>query len=331
MSLRECAGGRAWGAAAVRQAGIAAGPMAGRPIPAELAQAYAPLPGAAPPARPHLLPRHPAAARLEAARTCTRSTASPGTPTRSSTAPTTLPPAERAAAAAATGPTASSPGCAASRSTTRCCPRCCTPSRSFDLDRADFASFLGSMAMDLTVTAYADYDDLLSLHGGFGGGHRHDDAADPRPGRPGRRPRAGPAARPGLPAHQLHPRRRRGPRPRPRSTCRSEDLARFGVTARRPARGRRAAAAPPRRSGASSRTRSSRARAHYAAAAPGIPMLAPRLAGLHPHRVPRSTAAILDEVERADHDVFARRAVVARAGACRLLARGPAADPGHAS
>ncbi|MEV1288435.1 phytoene/squalene synthase family protein, partial [Micromonospora sp. NPDC049679] len=31
----------------------------------------------------------------------------------------------------------------------------------FDLDRADFASFLRSMAMDLTVTSYASYDDLL--------------------------------------------------------------------------------------------------------------------------------------------------------------------------
>ena len=31
----------------------------------------------------------------------------------------------------------------------------------FDLDRADFASFLKSMAMDLTVAAYPTYDDLL--------------------------------------------------------------------------------------------------------------------------------------------------------------------------
>ncbi|GAB3818742.1 hypothetical protein GCM10027605_71840 [Micromonospora zhanjiangensis] len=31
----------------------------------------------------------------------------------------------------------------------------------FDLDRADFAAFLRSMAMDLTVGSYAGYDDLL--------------------------------------------------------------------------------------------------------------------------------------------------------------------------
>jgi phytoene synthase len=31
----------------------------------------------------------------------------------------------------------------------------------FDLDRDDFATFLRSMAMDLTVTSYATYDDLL--------------------------------------------------------------------------------------------------------------------------------------------------------------------------
>ena len=40
-------------------------------------------------ARPHLLPRHPAAARRPAGPRCTRSTASPGTPTRSSTTSTT--------------------------------------------------------------------------------------------------------------------------------------------------------------------------------------------------------------------------------------------------
>ena len=36
----------------------------------------------------------------------------------------------------------------------------------FDMDRADFASFLRSMAMDLEVTEYADYDDLLGYMAG---------------------------------------------------------------------------------------------------------------------------------------------------------------------
>ena len=31
----------------------------------------------------------------------------------------------------------------------------------FDLDRADFAAFLRSMEMDLTITEYQTYDDLL--------------------------------------------------------------------------------------------------------------------------------------------------------------------------
>ena len=53
------------------------------------------------------------------------------------------------------------------------------------------------------------------LHGGLGGGHRHHDAADPGQLRPGGGPGAGPAARLRLPAHQLHPGRRRGPRPGP--------------------------------------------------------------------------------------------------------------------
>ena len=114
-----------------------------------------------------------------------------------------------------TGPTGSSPACTASRSTTRCCPAVLHTIAVFDLDRDDFASFLRSMAMDLTVTSYADLRRPARLHGGLGGGDRHDDAADPGQRRPGRGPGAGPPARPRLPAHQLHPGRRRGPRPRP--------------------------------------------------------------------------------------------------------------------
>jgi phytoene synthase len=52
-----------------------------------------------------------------------------------------------------------------------------------------------------------------------------------------------------------------------------------------------------------------RARGHYAAAAPGVPLLAATSqacvrAAYHLY------AGILDEVERAGHDVFARRVVV---------------------
>ncbi len=85
----------------------------------------------------------------------------------------------------------------------------------FDLDVDDFASFLRSMAMDLTVTGYATYADLLDYMEGSAAvigtmmlpilGSRAPAAARE------------PARQLGLrvPAHQLHPRRRRGPRPRP--------------------------------------------------------------------------------------------------------------------
>ena len=72
-----------------------------------------------------------------------------------------LPPGRARRPAATTGPAASSPACTASRSTTRCCPAVLHTIAVFDLDRADFASFLRSMAMDLTVTSYPTYDDLL--------------------------------------------------------------------------------------------------------------------------------------------------------------------------
>ena len=86
------------------------------------------------------------------------------------------------------------------------------------------------------------------------------------------------------------------------------DLARFGVT-----RGDLFAAAaagvatPPIR--ALIEFEVGRARQHYRWAAPGIPMLAPTSqacirAAFHLY------GGILDEVERADYDVFVRRAVV---------------------
>ena len=74
------------------------------------------------------------------------------------------------------------------------------------------------------------------LHGRLGGGHRRDDAAHPRTRSPDALPpRARSRAR--VPAHQLPPRRRRGPRPRPRlpAAGRSRPLRRrpAGVVRRR--------------------------------------------------------------------------------------------------
>ena len=126
-----------------------------------------------------------------------------------------LPPAERAARLADWSrplPPARRPP------TTRCCPPCCTPSPSSTWTRrlrrvpaqhGDGPH--GHLLPDLRRPA--------RLHGRLGRGDRHDDAADPGLQRSGRGARAGPPARPGVPAHQLHPGRGRGPRPRPRSTC----------------------------------------------------------------------------------------------------------------
>ena len=73
--------------------------------------------------------------------------------------------------------------------------------RAFGIDPADFAAFLRSMAMDLTVTDYADLGRPARLHGRLGRRHRRDDAADPRRRRP-RAPAREPAAQLGL-AFQL--------------------------------------------------------------------------------------------------------------------------------
>jgi phytoene synthase len=70
-----------------------------------------------------------------------------------------------------------------------------------------------------------------------------------------------------------------------------------------------------------------RAREHYAAAAPGVPMLAPTSqacirAAYHLY------GGILDEVESAGHDVFARRAVVSNRRRLAMVARCLLTPPG---
>ena len=243
------------------------------------------LPRAAPAARPHLLPGDPAAARRGNAGTCTPSTASPATPTRSSTATDDLP-AAPSGRPALTRVVRAVPRRAAraSRSTTRCCPAVLHTIAVFDLDRADFASFLRSMAMDLTVTAYATYDDLLDYMEGSAAvigtmmlpilG-----SADPAAARE-------PARQLGL-AFQLTNfiRDVAEDLDRGRTYLPDEDLRRVRRHPRRPRAARRPAASTPADQGPDRGTRSARARTHYAAAAPGVAMLAPGVAGLHPDRV----------------------------------------------
>ena len=72
-----------------------------------------------------------------------------------------LPPAERAARLDRLVRPASWPACTASRSTTRCCRPCCTRSPSSTSTGTTSRRSCSSMAMDLTVTAYPTYDDLL--------------------------------------------------------------------------------------------------------------------------------------------------------------------------
>jgi phytoene synthase len=86
------------------------------------------------------------------------------------------------------------------------------------------------------------------------------------------------------------------------------DLARFGLTPDdlRAAAGRGSSGPAVR---ALIRFEIARARAHYAAAAPGVPMLA-RTSQACIRTAFHLYAGILDEIERAGYEVFLRRAVV---------------------
>jgi phytoene synthase len=188
----------------------------------------------------------------------------------------------------------------------------------FRLDRADFAAFLRSMTADLTVTSYPDYAALLSYMEGSA-------AAIGTMMLPVLEPVDPAAAR--EPARQLgfafqltnFIRDVAEDLGRGRIYLPQEDLARFGVT---PADLRLAAvqgrATAPIRSLVAYEV--TRARVHYAAAAGGIALLA---ASSRPciRTAFHVYGAILDEVERAGHDVFAARAVVPPARRLSLLAR----------
>jgi phytoene synthase len=171
----------------------------------------------------------------------------------------------------------------------------------FDLEVADFATFLRSMAMDLTITSYPTYHDLLDYMEGS--------AAVigtmmlPILGASDRPAAREPARQLGL-AFQLTnfirdvaEDLRRG-----RVYLPLEDLARFELT-------------PADLRPGNPKVKPliayevSRARRHYALAAPGIPLLEPASQACM-RTAYRLYAGILDEVEAADHDVFARRATV---------------------
>ncbi|WBB78118.1 phytoene/squalene synthase family protein [Micromonospora sp. WMMD882] len=177
----------------------------------------------------------------------------------------------------------------------------------FDLDRADFAAFLRSMAMDLTVTAYPTYDDLLDYMEGS--------AAVigtmmlPILGSPDPAAAREPARQLGF-AFQLTNfiRDVAEDLDRGRTYLPDDDLAKFDVTredlVEARARGR---ATPKIRELIEYET--SRAQAHYEAAAPGIVLLQPASQACM-RTAYALYGGILDEVAAQGYDVFARRAVV---------------------
>ncbi|TMM40979.1 MAG: phytoene/squalene synthase family protein [Actinobacteria bacterium] len=175
----------------------------------------------------------------------------------------------------------------------------------FQLDRADFAAFLRSMAMDLTVAAYPTYGDLLEYMEGS--------AAV-----------IGTMMLPILgstePAAAREPARQLGfafqltnfirdvaeDLDRGRIYLPLADLARFGLHPADLRVAGRAGGGPVHDLIA---FEVARAREHYRRAAPGIPLLAP---GSQPciRAAYQLYGGILDEIEAGGYDVFSRRAAV---------------------
>jgi len=189
----------------------------------------------------------------------------------------------------------------------------------FDLDVDDFATFLRSMAMDLTVTSYATYDDLLDYMEGS--------AAVigtmmlPILGATDRFAAREPARQLGL-AFQLTNfiRDVAEDLERGRVYLPIEDLNRFELT-------------PADLRPGNSKIKPliayevSRARRHYAFAAPGIPLLEPASQACM-RTAYRLYGGILDEVEAADYDVFARRATVPNSRRASVAIRSLLTRPG---
>ncbi|WP_346537285.1 phytoene/squalene synthase family protein [Micromonospora sp. DPT] len=195
----------------------------------------------------------------------------------------------------------------------------------FDLDRADFASFLRSMAMDLTVLSYPTYDDLLDYMEGSAAvigtmmlpilG-----SSDPVAARE-------PARQLGF-AFQLTNfiRDVAEDLDRGRTYLPDEDLAKFGVT-------RDDLFAAKEQARTTPRIRDlieyevSRAQAHYAAAAPGITLLSPASQACM-RTAYALYGGILDEVAAQGYDVFVRRALVPQSRRLAVAARALLAPTG---
>jgi phytoene synthase len=191
----------------------------------------------------------------------------------------------------------------------------------FDMDHADFTKFLRSMAMDLTVMAYPTYDDLLDYMEGSAAVigtmmlpilGSHDPAAAREPAR-----------QLGL-AFQLTNfiRDVAEDLDRGRTYLPDEDLARFGVT-----RSDLCARRSTPQIKALIRYEVSRAREHYRAAAPGIPLLNPGSQACM-RTAFQLYGGILDEVVAADYDVFTKRATVPNRRRAAVAVRSLLTKPG---
>ena len=227
----------------------------------------------------------------------------------------------------------SSPTSTGARPATRSAGPCIDTITRWQIPTSYFADFLDSMRMDLTVTVVRDLRRPRALHVGLGRGDRPADAADPRPRRRrrplGRARDARDRARHGVPADELPARRRRGPAPRPR-------LPAAGVAASSSA----STATGSRAAGSTSRSatcwpgRSSARGGSTPSAAPGIELVHPTSRDCL-RTAFTLYAEILDEIERADYDVFSgrvqvglrRRAAVGLHAACARWRRGAAAAP----
>jgi 15-cis-phytoene synthase len=173
----------------------------------------------------------------------------------------------------------------------------------FGLDRTDFTAFLRSMEMDLTVTEYRSYDDLLDYMEGSAAAIGTMmlpilGAGDPTGARE-------PARELGLAFQLTNFIRDVGEDlERGRIYLPLKDLAEFGVT---PQDLQERVTTEAIRELIAFEV--DRARGHYARAAPGIPMLS-----LSSQACIRTAyllyGGILDEVVRAGYDVFSRRATV---------------------
>ncbi|GAA2496662.1 phytoene/squalene synthase family protein [Winogradskya humida] len=188
----------------------------------------------------------------------------------------------------------------------------------FDLSVDDFDSFLHSMAMDLTVTSYATYDDLLEYMEGSAAvigtmmlpilG-----SSDPAAARE-------PARQLGIAFQLTNFIRDVGEDlDRGRTYLPDEHLAEFGVT-RDDLLAARAAGRSTPAIKALIKAEVARADEHYAAAAPGIPLLLPGSQACM-RTAYQLYAGILDEVVAADYDVFVRRATVPNQTRARVAAR----------